>query len=403
LRNIWHLPSFFDSRDRRPGRSMDMTDINRKPSGSAPANATETPEPDHWRDLVSEFGAEMATPLTNALERVQTLVTTGRIDKSSLRSLCDEIQHARQISMSGQQLARLASGQLRQTHERMPLTDTLKDVLNQRSADSEARGVVIKPSLRVAEVIVDASLLFSLLNTMVSWSLEHAKSRVDLRVDIKTWPVHARIVCRFACLQADLVDDGGDAIDLEAALNTMTWRLLEQTAWTMNLPIDRKLEGTDAHLTIEFPRTVAEQQMEGVSAIELDQGFSHSLNSKPLAGSQVLVVASRRDVRVQVRDAMRNMSMIVDFVNSIDEAREFCRGGLPHVVIFEAVLRGDRFNEMRADIDAEAAEVVFIEIIEEGNSFEISGFGGRNTARVGRDAILTALPSALMFELSKTA
>jgi len=91
-----------------------------------------------------------------------------------------------------------------------------------------------------------------------------------------------------------------------------------------------------------------------------------------------------------------------DLSNSIDEAREFCRGGLPHAIVVESVLRGDRFNEMRSEVDSEGADVVFIEIIEEGNTFEISGFGGRNMARVGRDAIMTSLPSALMFELSKT-
>jgi hypothetical protein len=380
---------------------MDMTDINHKPSASAPAVAQETAEPDHWRDLVSEFGAEIATPLTHALERVQSLVTTGKIDKSSLRSLCDEIQRARQIGMSGQQLARLASGQLRQTHERLSLTDTLKDVLHQRAADVSAHGLAIKPMLRPADVIVDASLLFSLLNTMTSWSMQHAQSQIELRLDIKTWPAHARIACRFACVGADQPDEAVSPTELAASLNSMTWRLLEQTAWTMNLPIDRKIDGAEVQLTIEFPRTV-NSQMEGVSAIELDQGFSHSVNSKPLAGSQVLVVASRRDVRVQVRDAMRNMSMIVDFVNSMEEAREFCRGGLPHAIVFESVLRGDRFNELRGEVDTEGAEVVFIEIIEEGSTFEISGFGGRNTARVGRDAILTSLPSALMFELSKT-
>jgi hypothetical protein len=154
-------------------------------------------------------------------------------------------------------------------------------------------------------------------------------------------------------------------------------------------------------LTIEFPRTVSDQ-VEGVTAIELDQGFSPSLQSKPLSGSQVLVVASRRDVRVQVRDAIRNMGLIVDFVNSVDEAREFCRGGLPHAIVIESVLRGDRFNALRGEVASEDAEVVFIEIIEEGNTFEISGFGGLSMARVGRDAILTSLPSALMFELAKT-
>ncbi|MBC8055544.1 MAG: hypothetical protein H7Y61_03070, partial [Rhizobiales bacterium] len=43
-----------------------------------------------------------------------------------------------------------------------------------------------------------------------------------------------------------------------------------------------------------------------------------------------------------------------------------------------------------------------IEIIEEGSTFEMSGFGGGTSmARVGREVLASSLPSALMFELSK--
>ncbi|MBL0728461.1 hypothetical protein [Piscinibacter sp. HJYY11] len=381
---------------------MDMTELKRAPDATAPLATAEVSEVehDHWRDVVGEMSAEIAGPLTAALERVQTLASTGRIDRSSLRSLGEEIQRARQISMSGQQIARLASGQLRQTHERLPLTETLKDVLTQRSRETQARGIHIKQVLRPAEVVVDASLLFSLLNTLLSWAMEHARSNIEFRIDIKTWPTHARLATRFSFSPADQ-QGAVDADAFRSQLDSMTWRLLEQTAWTMGLPIERKLEGHEVHLTVEFPRTVNDQ-LEGMSTIELDQGFSPSLQGKPLVGSQVLVVASRRDVRVQIRDAIRNMGLIVDFVNSVDEARDFCRGGLPHAIVIESVLRGERFNELRREVDAEGAEVVFIEIIEEGNTFEISGFGGLSMARVGRDAILTSLPSALMFELAKT-
>ena len=378
---------------------MDMTELKRAPEATAPLAPEDTAvEHDHWREVVGEMSAEIAGPLTAALERVQTLASTGRIDRSSLRSLGEEIQRAREISMSGQQIARLASGRLRQTPERLALTETLKDVLTQRHRETQARGIHIKQVLRPAEVVVDASLLFSLLNTQLTWAMEHARSNIEFRIDIKTWPAHARLATRFAVRPAD---EQADTEWSPSQLDSMTWRLVEQTAWTMGLPIERKLEGHEVHLTIEFPRTVSDQ-LEGMSAIELDQGFSPSLQSKPLVGSQVLVVASRRDVRVQIRDAIRNMGLIVDFVNSVDEARDFCRGGLPHAIVIESVLRGERFNEMRREIDAEGAEVVFIEIIEEGNTFEISGFGGLSMARVGRDAILTSLPSALMFELAKT-
>jgi len=381
---------------------MDMIELNRAPASVVFAANEDNPvEHDYWRDVVNGMSAEMAGPLTIALERVQTLATTGRIDRASLRALGEEIQQARQISMSGQQLARLASGRLRQTHERLPLTETLKDVITQRARETQARNIHIKQVMRPAEVVSDASLLFTLLNTALTWSMAHACSGIEFRIDIKAWPTHARMTSRFACQPPDQPEASFDAAAVESSLDTMTWRLLEQTALTMGLPMERKLQGAEVTVTIEFPRTIHDQ-LEGVSAIELDHGFLPSLNSKPLSGSQVLVVASRRDVRVQIRDAIRHMGLIVDFVNSVEEAREFCRSGLPHAIVIESVLRGERFNALRSEVGSESAEVVFIEIIEEGNAFEISGFGNLSMARVGRDAILTSLPSALLFELAKT-
>ena len=107
-------------------------------------------------------------------------------------------------------------------------------------------------------------------------------------------------------------------------------------------------------------------------------------------------------MRVQIRDALRNMSLIIDFVNSVDEAVSFCREGLPHAIIIESIQSGERFAAFREDITDEVPGFVFIEIIEEGSTFEMSGFGGASMARVGRDVIASSLPSALLFELSKT-
>ncbi len=380
---------------------MDMTDLNRAPISAAQAPENATPvEADHWREVVAGMSAEIAGPLTAALDRVQVLATTGRIDRTGLRALSEEIERARQISISGQQMARLASGKLRQTHERLALTETLKDVLTQRARETRDRNIHIKQVLKPAEVVVDASMLFSLLNGVLSWSLEHACANIEFRIDIKTWPRHARVLSKFALRPADQLDDGTEDAVLEAKLDTMSWLLMQQTAATMGLNIDRKVKKGEVQLAVEFPRTISDE-IEGVTAIELEHGFGNSMNTKPLAGSQVLVVASRRDMRVQIRDALRNMGLIVDFVNSVEEGREFCRGGLPHAIIIESVLRGARFNELRADAESGPGEVVFIEIIEEGNTFEISGFGGLSMARVGRDAILSSLPSALMFELAK--
>jgi hypothetical protein len=107
-------------------------------------------------------------------------------------------------------------------------------------------------------------------------------------------------------------------------------------------------------------------------------------------------------VRVQVRDAIKHMGLIVDLVASVEEAVDFCRDGLPHAIVVESVLAGARLDQLKAEISSEVPSFAFIEIVEEGNTFEMSTFGEGSMARVGRAAIESALPSVLTFELSKT-
>ena len=382
---------------------MDLSDVKHSARASGHNAQAKSPNDDRWRELVSAIGAEIAGPLTAALERIHALTTTGRIDRAGLRALNDEIASARQVGMNAQQLVRFASGRLRQSHERLPLADTLKTVLAHRARETQARGIFLKPVLKPADVIVDASLLFSLLNSTLDWVLVNARSHVEFTVDVKTWPQHARLMCRFAYRPADQLGDGMPTATSATLPDSLTWRLIEQTAATMGLPLNRIDEHGEITLSFEFPRT-ANDTMEGVSAIEMDDGFNGSsvLNSKPLAGSHVLVVASRRDVRVQIRDAIRHMGLIVDLVSSVEEAADFCRDGLPHAIIVEGILAGERLAQLRSEISAEVAGFAFIEIVEEGNEFQMSGFGEVSFARVGRGALEAALPSVLMFELSKS-
>lgn len=378
---------------------MDMSDIKRGAAPS-PAARADTADGERWREIVNAVGTEIAGPLTAALERIHALVTTGRIDKASLRALRDEVESARHAGMLAQQLTRFAAARLRQSHERLALSDMLQAVLTHRARETQARGITLSPQLKPADVIVDASLLFSLLNTLLDWALAQARSHIAFTIDMKAWPAHARLGCHFAHRPADELDDGARPVDV-ATLDSLSWRLLEQTAWTMGLPLIRSENRGEVRVLIEFPRT-AHEQMEGLSAIELDHGFALSSNSKPLAGSHVLVVASRREMRVRVRDAIRHMGLVIDLVSSVDEAHDFCREGLPHAIIVEGILNGERLRQLRSDICAELPDFPFIEIIEEGASFAMSGFGGAAMGRVGRDAIENALPSVLMFELSRS-
>lgn len=350
---------------------------------------------EHWRELLTQVAAEIASPLTAALERVNSLATTGRIDRQDLRALRDEVERARRVGLVGQQLTRFASGRVRQSHERLQLTQLLKDVLVQRGRDLQARGLPLRQSLQPAEVVADASLLFALLNALLDWCGEHACSTIDFRVDHTPWPVQAQLACRFAFRMA------GDLPDLPPPmLDTLAWRLVQQTGWAMGLRVEREEDGIETTARLVFPRTI-NRELDGLATLELDPGHASSYNSKPLAGSHVLVLVSRRDLRTQVREAIAHMGLVLDFVTSIDEAREFCADGLPHAIVYEAVLAGERLDDLREELRREVPEFPFIEIVEEGEVFEVARFGHSPVARVGRDGLQASLPSALVYELSR--
>ena len=66
------------------------------------------------------------------------------------------------------------------------------------------------------------------------------------------------------------------------------------------------------------------------------------------------------------------------------------------------MLANDRFQKLRNGIIAEMPTFVFIEITMEGSALQLSTQGNEG-ARIGRDAVMQSLPSALIFELSRTA
>jgi hypothetical protein len=386
---------------------MDMSDLT--PNASVPGGLPqEQPASDTVFDagaLVAQLGGEVANALSSALERVNTLATTGRIERASLRALRDEVELARRVGIMGQQISRLRSGRVRLSSERLDLTAMVREALLQRGREIESRGIEVRQELKHAEVHCDATMLFTLLQTIIDWSFEHAVGRVDYKIDMRTWPVHAQLHCTFPYRNADEVDSGTMPLDgaddgSASSIDTMSWRLVQQTASTMSLPLTRRDGVERTELCIEFPKTVGDQLDDALGPTP-DEAASQGQNSRPLAGSHVLVVASRREVRNLIREATRPMGLMIDFVTSIEEAREFCMGGMPHAVVHEGVLGGERFESLRQELLSSVPTLAFIQISEHGKAFEVTNVGGRQFASVGRDAIIESLPAALMFELAR--
>jgi len=350
-----------------------------------------------WAEIVQQLGAEIAGPLSAALERIHNLSVTGQIDRQSLRALRESVAQAREAGMLGQQLARLASGRLRLARERLHLTQLLRSVLAHRSRETQSRGIQIRQMLQSVEVMADGSLLFALLNALIDWALTSTHSSIDMRLDVTPWPAKARLVCRFAHRSLDLLDEAPDT-ELPTALNSLAWRLVEQTALTMGVLPLREDESGITVLTLEFPHTISDEQ--GGPEAEPEHQASAN-NSKPLAGSHLLIVSARRELRAQIQESVQHMGLIVDVVNTVEEAAQFCMEGLPHAVAYEASQRGASFDQLRADLRREVANFSFIEVIDEEHPTQLSTATTDGLARISRLHLEDALPAVLLFELSK--
>lgn len=376
---------------------MDLSDLGRAP---APKHMV---EPVDLNALVAQLGSEVATTLSSALERVVALSASGRIDKAGLRALREEIDLARRAGIMGQQLVRLGNGHVQLAHESLDLTALFGEALRQRGREIEARGIEVRQVFAPASVKSDATLLFSMLQTTLDWCFEHAASRIDLKLQIKNWPAHARVTVAFLHQPPDEVITTADgAVPAEEpALSTMSWRLMQQTAAVLGLPMKRTDHPGRTELEIEFPETLA-QSLQTLDAMvsDVDSG-SQAHNSQPLAGRHVVVLAARREVRNTVREALRPMGLMLDFVTSVEEAQQLVADGLPHAMVYDSTLAGDHFERLRSEMLAEVPNISFIRLAEQGKAFEVLNLGGRQFASVGRDAIIQSLPAALMFELSR--
>lgn len=362
------------------------------------------PTPVQWADIVQQLGAEIAGPLSAALEQIQNLATTGQIDRRGLRMLRRSVDDARTAGMLGQQLARLASGRLRLNRERQHLTQMLRSVLAQRSRETQARGVQVRQSLKAVEIWADGSLLFALLNALMDWALANTHSSVDLRLDLTPWPVKARLSCRFAHRSLDLLGDDGEPPASSSGLDSLAWRLLEQTAITLGVLPLREQEAGITLLTLEFNQLApddAPPPPDSTHARLEAEAERMGGNSRPLAGCQLLVLSANRDLRHDAQTAVRQMGMLVDVVGSVAEAEQFCREGLPHAMLFDAALTDDALLQLIAGVSREAPDVAFVEMFDGEHRTQLSTATRDGVARISRRNLPEALPSLLMFELSR--
>lgn len=332
-------------------------------------------------DIVGQVAAQVAAPLTRALERVNGLMAGHCLSATELQCLNDEVACARRVGIVGQQIARLASGVVRQVQEPIDLTHMLLELLNERRQSAGNAGIEFLDTLANATVMGDTGLAGTMLGAMLDWCGECALTPAELRLDARPTAAQAILICRFSSRP--------DALD---ARDPLVWHLMQFAANAMGVKLKLETTNTQTLLTALFEHLVLMPQTDTQTI---------SSDTRLLAGRQVLVMAPSRDIRNQVRMAVQGLDLMVDYVTSVDAARDYCADGLPHAVVYASTLAGAPLDRLRRSLLSDAGAPPFIEIAAQGHGFEPVAPGDTAIAKVGLDGLAQALPAALIIELSR--
>jgi hypothetical protein len=334
--------------------------------------------PASLHDVIGQVAAEVATPLTRALERIRTLQAAPGMNTEQLNALHDEVAHARHIGILGQQIARLASGTVRQVLEPVDLQAMLRELLDELRHDGPA--ATVREKLEAASVVADSGLAGALMRSVIDWCSQCATSPIDVTLESRPASTQAVLTCRFT--RSAQHDDTHEPL---------SWHLMHFAAAPLGARLDIEDNSEHVALRITLDRLVAAALPGQASAADM----------RLLAGCQLLVVSNDRDIRHQVRRAVQGLDLLVDYVTSVDAAGDYCDDGLPQAVIYASTLSGTSMTRLRNRLGQSAGGPPFIEISPDHGGYEPPSAGERPVRRVAIDELAQGLPAALVIEMTR--
>lgn len=376
---------------------------------NAPAQAqTGAPAPVELTEVPGILGEAMA-PLGSTLQAmVRDLRQTKVFRSAHFRALERVAAEVHRLSLMSQQISRMETGRLRQSHERLALDAIVNEALRQNEARFAAASVHVESTLKSElEVIVDPGLLVSLVDAALASQMPNGNS-MSVRLHLRNWPEHAVLTV----IARPGVEEGGARKPIEPR-NSPDWVLLLQLARAMGVTVHREVVGREVLLSLEFPRTV--KKLEGMSALELDVGngtgfgatgfggtaFGGVTESRPLAGHRLLLIADDRSLRDEVAFIARDMGLNMEFAPDMARAVRMVELERPDLIVIEGALRDAEFEELRADLQRHDINFPCIEIAANAHGVEMGSWMGDSISRVGRSVLREQLPSLLVMEMAK--
>ncbi|HYD76817.1 hypothetical protein [Ramlibacter sp.] len=204
---------------------------------------------DRWPLLVSVLADEQSE-LLRAIQACDLQALQGGEALQALRAACERVQRT---TRRAQQIARLASGRVRQFRERIDLADLVLAVLADLGIPSGSGGPVSELDLQPAEAFIDPAVAYTVVECLLGWLLVHGRE-----LTLQTVPGRgAGGPVLTASIERTAPPPAASGLPRRRRLDDgLELLLLQQAVWANGLTL-RVLAGRDITARVGFPPPAA--------------------------------------------------------------------------------------------------------------------------------------------------
>jgi len=363
---------------------------------SLPADTAQTNSGYAHLDIAGVIGAELAEPLSHMQQIVSGILESGKISRRHVKQLGYMIEGARKTAMQSQQLARLANGRLRQSHEKLRLDILLTQALAENLPRLQAQDILLQQHIQPVDVIFDPGLLTSLIDASIDW-ISLRGHQLNVSLSLQNPP-------EFSLLRFTANPRPESALKPETPpeFEKLSWYLLMEVTRTMGVKITRTVSATETVLNLEFQRSTpppleALDHAETRSRVDSWQmGGSSAIN-----GTAPLLVTDDAKLRRTVETICLNMGMELNCAANSTRAARYCAQERPPLMIYDERCNDDVLETLQSELTRHDPNFPFIEIVDESKTLMMSTWMSDTITRVNIENLRTMLPRALMTGLSR--
>ncbi len=348
--------------------------------------------------IAGVIGLQLSEPLDAMQNIVQDFVRTGKISRAQVQHLSAAIEAARAIAMQSQQLTRLSTGRLRQSHEKLRLDILVSQALAEHTPLFQRLGILLQQQVAPLHVISDAGLLSSLVDAAIEWSAVR-QHRLDVSLEAGGATEPSVLVFRSTPLpEAPL----GHVSPMSGEFERLPWHLLIEIAAAMGVAVRRHDGGGQTSLFIDFPRSQpqVEPQTRGESHESGGDSWMHS-ESVAFVGHHVLLVTGHPAVREEVERICDSMGLVFDWVANAAAAETACARQKPDLVLLDERAHDTRLDRLQTTLQQADPAFPWVEIAKDSPSLSLELWMNESEHRLTLNNLRTQLPQTLLLGLSK--